>query len=342
MSAECVDTCAHTCAAYVPSGLGCGFEEFRASPDAWAHKTWAASVDLYNESHLDSGDGERCWAIWTRAHPQPPARGQAGLMWYLLFPDVGLAIELAHGVGVSWDGRVHRHCTAVPRHVAPRDHLYALFLGQYTRVMNASERVAELRMALRAQVEARRRQRGPELGVGSVVWAKLYARGSGYLRAQGVVAKIDAEGVVWVMWTGERGPARGWWQPFERAVAGDVLVPAGFGPQPPPHLRGAQLVGQRVRVYWRKDDEFYSGTVVAYDATRDDAFCYQVRYDVDGELLWDELWDEERNAGFQLEGQGDDHARLGEGQGGSWESDEESEPLGQRAKRLRERGGERS
>ena len=72
------------------------------------------------------------------------------------------------------------------------------------------------------------------------------------------------------------------------------------------------------------------------------AFCYQVRYDVDGELLWDELWDEERNAGFQLEGQGDDHARLGEGQGGSWESDEESEPLGQRAKRLRERGGERS
>ena len=66
------------------------------------------------------------------------------------------------------------------------------------------------------------------------------------------------------------------------------------------------------------------------------------RYDVDGELLWDELWDEERNAGFQLEGQGDDHARLGEGQGGSWESDEESEPLGQRAKRLREWGGERS
>jgi hypothetical protein len=41
-----------------------------------------------------------------------------------------IAIELAHGVGVSWDGRVHRHCTAVPRHVALRDHLYALFLGQ--------------------------------------------------------------------------------------------------------------------------------------------------------------------------------------------------------------------
>jgi hypothetical protein len=97
-------------------------------------------------------------------------------MWYLLFPDVGLAIELAHGVGVSWDGRVHRHCTAVPRHVAPRDHLYALFLGQYTRVANASERadlrMADLRMALRAQVEARRQQHGPGLDVGSVVWAK--------------------------------------------------------------------------------------------------------------------------------------------------------------------------
>jgi len=59
-----------------------------------------------------------------------------------------------------------------------------------------------------------------------VVWAKLYARGGGgYLRALGVVAAIDAKGVVWVVWTGERGPARGWWQPFERAVAGDVLVP---------------------------------------------------------------------------------------------------------------------
>jgi hypothetical protein len=109
-------------------------------------------------------------------------------------------------------------------------------------------------------------------------------------------------------------------------------VPAGFGPQPLPHLCGAQLVGQRIRVYWRKDDEFYSGTVVAYDATRDDALCYQVcyqvRYDVDGELLWDALWDEERNAGFLLEGEGGDHAQLDEGQGGSWELDEETEPLG--------------
>ena len=78
----------------MPSGLGCGFEDFRSSPDVWAHKTWAASVDLYNESHLDSGDGERCWAVWTRAHPQLPARGQAALIRYLLFPDVGLAIEL--------------------------------------------------------------------------------------------------------------------------------------------------------------------------------------------------------------------------------------------------------
>ena len=86
-----------------------------------------------------------------------------------------LAIELAHGVGVSWDGRVHRHCTAVPRHIAPRDLLYALFLGQYTRVANASER-ADLRMALRAQVKARRQQHGPGLDVGSVVWAK-HSRG---------------------------------------------------------------------------------------------------------------------------------------------------------------------
>ena len=52
-------------------------------------------------------------------------------------------------------------------------------MSQYTRVVNASERVEELRMALHAQVEARRRQRGPEVGVGSVVWAKLYARGGG-------------------------------------------------------------------------------------------------------------------------------------------------------------------
>ena len=53
-----------------------------------------------------------------------------------------------------------------------------------------------------------------------------------------------------------------------RAVAGDVLVPAGFGQQPLPHLCGAQLVGQRIRVYWRKDDEFYSGTVVGHSLRR--------------------------------------------------------------------------
>jgi hypothetical protein len=54
----------------------------------------------------------------------------------------------------------------------------------------------------------------------------------------------------------------------------------------------------------------------AYDATRDDAlWSYQVRYDVDGELLWDALWDEERNAGFLLEGEGGDHAQLDEGLG---------------------------
>jgi hypothetical protein len=72
-------------------------------------------------------------------------------MWYLLFPDVGLAIELAHGVGVSWDGRVHRHCTAVPRHVALRDHLYCSFFVNRCATVGADKLCLPRRRQLRGR-----------------------------------------------------------------------------------------------------------------------------------------------------------------------------------------------
>ena len=62
----------------------------------------------------------------------------------------------------------------------------------------------------------------------------------------------------------------------------------------------AASVGQRVRLYWRKEDENYDGTVIATRLQPHEE--YLVAYD-DGETLWEELWDEAANEpliGFQM------------------------------------------
>jgi hypothetical protein len=203
-----------------------------------------------------------------------------------------------------------------------------------------------------------------------------------------VVAAIDAKGVVWVVWTGERGPARGWWRegggnrssepwretcscpgfyrfgPRSLRLQVDRLarvqhlalrcmaVQLGRSKSSRACIKGRGLIcRQRRRLGWHPGKGAHlppvpsrpppprpppprppplsrrlssiqppeGGRILfisdAYDATRDDALCYQVRYDVDGELLWDALWGEERNAGFLLEGEGGDHAQLDEGLG---------------------------
>jgi hypothetical protein len=73
----------------------------------WWPQQWDVSHGLGNAKHRDR-DASRCFAGWF-ARRRGPFR-----TWFLLFPDIGLAIRLAHGTFVSWNGATQPHCTAVP------------------------------------------------------------------------------------------------------------------------------------------------------------------------------------------------------------------------------------
>ena len=112
------------------AGAGCGWEAFaqqRAAARFGGLPACAdASRNLANPVHLDVGDGDRSFAVWMRGQPQ---LGEI-VGHYLLFPHVGLAIELVDGVAVSWDGRVLAHCTSEPATaVRADDALFSLFFS---------------------------------------------------------------------------------------------------------------------------------------------------------------------------------------------------------------------
>ncbi|KAI2512011.1 hypothetical protein MHU86_2299 [Fragilaria crotonensis] len=77
------------------------------------------SINLGNSSHYDVNDASQGYSVWTEE-----VRG-LGKNWYFVIPSVcglrpgtktkfsGMAVKLGHGVAISWDGRVIRHCTSV-------------------------------------------------------------------------------------------------------------------------------------------------------------------------------------------------------------------------------------
>ena len=76
------------------------------------------SCNLGNSSHFDVNDASQGYSCWTEE-----MLGW-GENWYFVMPNVegkrpdgtefcGLAIKLGHGIAISWDGRVVRHCTSV-------------------------------------------------------------------------------------------------------------------------------------------------------------------------------------------------------------------------------------
>jgi hypothetical protein len=86
----------------------------------WVGRTIDMSVNLGNSSHFDVNDCSQGFAVWTEEMP-----GKAS-NWYFIMPNVfgtradgkpfsGLAVRLYHGVAISWDGRVLRHCTSVSK-----------------------------------------------------------------------------------------------------------------------------------------------------------------------------------------------------------------------------------
>ena len=109
------------------AGLNVGWEEMlKEQAELWpdpkpkSARCWDASVDLGNSCHTDR-DGARSFAVWLRAKPDGCACG-----WWFLFPEHGVAVALAHGTWISWDGRSQPHCSAVPC-VPEGDRLLSLF-----------------------------------------------------------------------------------------------------------------------------------------------------------------------------------------------------------------------
>mmetsp|Transcript_21344 Transcript_21344/g.56190 ORF Transcript_21344/g.56190 Transcript_21344/m.56190 type:complete len:346 (+) Transcript_21344:580-1617(+) len=271
------------------SGAGCGWEAFaqqRAAARFGGLPACAdASHNLANPVHLDVGDGDRSFAIWTRGQPQ---LGEI-VGHYLLFPHVGLAIELVDGVAVSWDGRVLAHCTSEPATaVRADDALFSLFFSLPIDVLVAQKRMAEMRDALRAQAAS---DTYPPWSQGAQVWAKWYPwvsdaqrRGSDrWYRATGILASVATDGTVVVDWVGEAGRGRST-NRLTAAQAGQMLVRAG---RVTPYTRdtphGDELVGRRVLVYWDAMDALYTAQVIEYDAGTGE---HHVRY-VDGSCAWE-------------------------------------------------------
>jgi hypothetical protein len=76
------------------------------------------SVNLGNASHFDIRDISMSLAMWASNNEETVEN------WVLVFPNVvvfhgcnehhGAVINLTHGTQVTWDGRLIRHCTAIP------------------------------------------------------------------------------------------------------------------------------------------------------------------------------------------------------------------------------------
>jgi hypothetical protein len=76
------------------------------------------SVNLGNSSHFDVNDASQAYSAWMEEMQD------WGENWCFVMPNVkgerpdgtkyhGLVIKLGHGIAISWDGRVVRHCTSV-------------------------------------------------------------------------------------------------------------------------------------------------------------------------------------------------------------------------------------
>ena len=129
------------------------------------------SVDLSNASHYDVNDASQGFSIWTEDVPGSTTD------WYFVLPNVygkrasdddhgnkkgdmyqGVAIRLTHGVLISWDGRVIRHCTSLMKR--ERDcHVFGTFFAAKSSVVAYGARVSFLKEAKRRMQMKRARRK---------------------------------------------------------------------------------------------------------------------------------------------------------------------------------------
>jgi hypothetical protein len=86
------------------------------------------SRNLGNSSHFDSSDGSSSCSIWAET------KLRRADSWYFVLPNLsfngskGIVIKLRHGVAISWDGRIIRHCSSVPD-IGPDNNVYGCMFG---------------------------------------------------------------------------------------------------------------------------------------------------------------------------------------------------------------------
>ena len=121
------------------------------------------SINLGNASHIDVHDASQCVTAWTEEEPG------RGANWFFLLPNVygtkpdgtkfrGMAVKLGHGVAISWDGRVLRHCTSVchpdgmenervsdTKGSRFHNHLYGTFTAAKERIVQAGRMLSAAR-----------------------------------------------------------------------------------------------------------------------------------------------------------------------------------------------------
>ena len=98
--------------------------------------TMDVSSNLCNSAHYDVNDASTGFAVWTETIP-----GNRAQKWYFVLPNVygkrhdgttyeGVAVELEHGVAISWDGRQVKHCSFyIENTKSPLNYLYGTFCG---------------------------------------------------------------------------------------------------------------------------------------------------------------------------------------------------------------------
>lgn len=215
----CTDACRQTCDRNC-TDADVGYELVEQS----GYDSGAASIDLANAAHVDPEDDSRSFAIWVTSNPQLPPP----TCWFFLLPDVGLAIELWDGVGISWDGRAVKHCTAVQQS-DPRDALMSLFVAVPKHVIKQRDEEMEMRRAIRTRHLMK--DLCPRLTCNEYVWVKRRSsvkrqkrkRNEPWSRRQGIVGAVDEHGL-YVKWY--KGKC-GYQTYFEKQQVDNEMVRAG-------------------------------------------------------------------------------------------------------------------
>ena len=240
------------------AGMGVGMEDVQAD-----NRLVQASLGLGGPRHVDCGNGGRSSAVWVQVTSHRERVQPTG--WWLLFPDVGLAIELCDGVLVSWDGRSAAHCTCVPRGVPEGDELCSLFFGVSSKTASATRKMREFGMCVRADHAGRG---GGVLVAGDVVWVRWcpesrpeWEETHSWRRRSGRVVTVQG-GDVHVKWFKHENGARVGTAPSKHVVRAGSVGPLGDSPT------DSQLIGKRVCVYWPDDYYCYHGCVVGWNADR--------------------------------------------------------------------------